>query len=110
MTALTHEERRSWGREVGRVRHRTAWDVLRPQQTRPRQGPKHRILWGSVQVGGSTQFETSKLRLALYASAENLAHYARDPDLLPDYLRDDRARDRHRFRSTRAQEEDLGAS
>ena len=42
---------------------------------------KHYPSWGGILV---------------YGSAENLAHYERDPDTRPIFLKDDRVRDRHR--------------
>jgi hypothetical protein len=38
----------------------------------------------------------SSPRIAIYASAENLSHYERKPHTIPDFLKDDRAWDRHR--------------
>ena len=34
--------------------------------------------------------------MLVYGSAENLAHYERKPETVPDYLKDERALDRHR--------------
>lgn len=44
---------------------------------------------------GKNYFD-QKVKIALYASAENLAHYERKPDSIPTFLCDDRAWNRHR--------------
>ncbi len=57
--------------------------------------PKRRRLRPSVPFVGK-DYERSSPRIAVYASAENLAHYERAPKSLPPFMFDGRAGNRHR--------------
>lgn len=43
-----------------------------------------------------THYESTSPRMAVYASAENLSRYEREPERIPDFIKDDRAWNRHR--------------
>jgi hypothetical protein len=57
--------------------------------------PDDRPLPATIPFVGSG-YATSSLRMAVFASAENLAHYERAPHTVPAFLFDDRACNRHR--------------
>ena len=43
-----------------------------------------------------THYQATSPRMAVYASAENLSRYEREPERMPDFIKDDRVWDRHR--------------
>jgi hypothetical protein len=49
----------------------------------------------SIPFIGNNYYQAPK-KIALYASAENLAHYGRKPETVPEFLCDERAWNRHR--------------
>ena len=57
--------------------------------------PDDRPLQATIPFVGSG-YATSSPRVAVFASAENLAHYERAPHTVPAFLLDDRAGNRHR--------------
>ncbi len=65
--------------------------------------PTRELLPATIPFVGANYDHTSP-RIAVYASAENLAHYERRPETVPAFLLNHRAKDRHRaaFEDARA--------